>query len=180
MPENDLDCNKSTCSTEKSHSENFRILCPSLHKIKQFSFYIFISYHLLIHNTWWVLILKRTQRNYKTVLSYWFLCKCSKVDMAYLFIRVLKIHVSEFHWFIKIKHSPSNIILEINHGVSSIQMLKSFFFNGKIPTTSIISPKISPMMISFFIDFQLRQIKRFERTGHKEMYLITNKYCKIM
>lgn len=154
MPENDLDCNKSTCSTEKSNSENFRILCPSLHKIKQFSFYIFISYHLLIHNTWWVLILKRTHRNYKTVLYYWFLWKCSKVNMAYLFIRVLKIHVSEFHCFIKIKHSPSNIILEINHGVSSIQMLKSFFFNGKIPTTSIISPKISPMMISFFIDFQ--------------------------
>lgn len=91
---------------KKVHPEKFRILCPSLHKIKQFSFYIFISYHLLIHNTRWVLILKRTQRNYKTVLYYWFLWKCSKVNMAYLFIRVLKIHVSEFHWFIKIKHFP--------------------------------------------------------------------------
>lgn len=128
MPENDLDCNKSTCSTEKSHSENFRILCPSLHKIKQFSFYIFISYHLLIHNTWWVLILKRTQRNYKTD---WFLWKCSKVDMAYLFIRVLKIHVSGFHWFIKIKHSPSNIILEINHGVFYSNVRIIFFSTVK-------------------------------------------------
>lgn len=155
MPENDLDCNKSTCSTEKSHSENFRILCPSLHKIKQFSFYIFISYHLLIHNTWWVLILKRTQRNYKTVLYYWFLCRCSKVDMAYLFIRVLKIHVSELHWFIKIKHSPFKYHTWNQSWCFFYSNVKiMFFFNGKIPTTSIISPKISPMMISFFIDFQ--------------------------
>lgn len=70
MPENDLDCNKSTCSTEKSHSENFRILCPSLHKIKQFSFYIFISYHLLIHNTLWVLIPVLKELNETTRLCF--------------------------------------------------------------------------------------------------------------
>lgn len=108
MPDNVLDCKKSS-TDESSFSElsEFQSPCQSLHQIEQFIFcgnfhILSVTYLSYLVGPFSHIIRKSTQLC--DCFDYWFFSV--NAHITYLFmIKVLKMHVSEFHYFIKIKHT---------------------------------------------------------------------------
>lgn len=105
MPDNVLDCKKSS-TDESSFSELSESLSESssdwtIYFLWKFSY--FISYLFIIPG-WAIFPYKKKSTQLCDCFDYWFFSV--NAHITYLFmIKVLKMHVSEFHYFIKIKHT---------------------------------------------------------------------------